>query len=301
MPKQQPTELGSSRDAESKSDAGLRAAIASAIELQETVEWCRERRSNPKGHTAPPPNMRILEARVTDAVRRHARRVEEHLESQRKHAPDRLAEPDVLAATYFSAPEVLRWIAQHLPRGQLELLSTPSTDERLCDHVLEAAVAQAVDNTLGLAVPELRARASALGWALVSPAQYADFYREEVLPAWSRQGGKIRLCLECGGPFALGDKRQRYCSDACAARRRNRGRQKVGKGRSAPETDRKRNEERLQRHLRSCKVCNVGEFCATWEAMFQADALSRRSFDVTPEIAEETQASSGRRRKRGAR
>lgn len=303
MSQQQPTAPGSNRNSGSMdSVTKVRADVRAAYALLQTVEWCRERRKNPKKNSAPPPNDRILEARVTDAVRRHTRRVEEHLASQRKNAPDRPARLDVIAATYFSAPEVLEWISQHLPRAQQELLSDPGTDERQCDHLLEALVAQAVENTLGLAVPELRARGSALGWALVSPAQYADFYREEVLPAWSRLGGEVRLCPECGGAFALGDKRQRYCSHACSARKRNRRRQKVGKGLSASETATRRKEGRLRRHFKSCKMCKRNDFCASALAMqLSEDALSHQSLDVTPEVAEEMQASSGRQRKRGVR
>ncbi|WP_176423090.1 hypothetical protein [Myxococcus sp. AM009] len=207
----------------------------------------------------------------------------------------------MIAATYFSPLEVLEWIARHLPAAQRTFLSASDSDERLCDDVLDAVVAQAVGNEQGLAVPELRARASALGWALVSPAQYAAFYREEVLPAWSRMGGEVRRCPECGSSFALRDKRQRYCSDTCSARQRNRSRQKVGKGRSAAETAAKRVADRLQRHLRSCKVCNAGRFCPSQEAMLQMDdALSHRSYDVTPELVEEMQAGRGRKRKRSA-
>lgn len=299
---QQPTKPGSNRNSESKSDERLSAALASTLELYETVEWCRERRRNPKGPAAPPPNERIFEARVQDAVWRYTYRVEDHRESQLQQVPGRPVGLAVRAAAYFPLPRVNEWIAKHLLSAQRALLSDPGTDERLCDHLLDAAVAQAVDNAVGLAVPELRARASALGWELVPPAQYADFYRREVLPAWSRAGGEVRLCLECGEPFALADNRKRYCSKPCSARQRNRGRQKVGKGLSAPETARKRLQERIQRHWDSCKVCRRGQPCASREAMLQADdALAHLSPGMTPEHAEEMQASSGRQRKRGAR
>lgn len=300
MPKSRPTRPGQGQNSGSEQSAQLRADVEAAWNLEAIRSWIGERRSNPKGHTAPPPNMRILEARVTDAVRRHASRVEDHRAPRRNRVPGRLAEDDVIAATYFSPLEALEWISKHLSTAQRKFLSAPDSDERLCDDFLDAVVAQSVGNAQGLALPELRARASALGWALVSPAQYASFYREEVLPAWSQLGGEVRRCPECGGAFALSDKRQRYCSDTCSARQRNRGRQKVGNGRSAAETARKRAEVKVRSHFQSCNECKAGRFCPTREALLQSDdALSRRSDDVTPELAEEMQASQGRKRKRG--
>lgn len=301
MPKQ-PAESGPHRNAESKFDAGLLAAVASSYELLETVEWCRERRKNPKANTAPPPNDRILEARVTDAVRRRERLMPDPRAFQRKHMPSRNAAFDILGSVCPPAPDVLHQLSAHLTDDQQAWLSDPRTDERLCDEFLDAAVAQIVGSAHGLPALDLRARASALGWALVPPAQYADFYRREILPALNRLGSEVSRCPECGEAFVPRHKRQRYCSDTCSARQRNRGRQKAGKGLSAQETAMRRAKHRFQLHWDSCKACRAGRNCATREAMLQAqDALSHRSYEMTPELADEVQASSGWKRKQGGR
>lgn len=297
----QPTESCPNRNAESKFDEGLRAAIASSYQLLETVEWCRERRKNPKENTAPPPNDRILEARVTDAVRRREGLMPDPRAFQRKHMPSRNTAFDILDSVCPPAPDVLHQLSAYLTDDQRAFLSDPRSDERLCDDFLDAAVAQIVGSAHGLPALELRARARALGWALVPPAQYADFYRREILPALNRLGSEVSRCPECGEAFVPRHKRQRYCSDTCSARQRNRGRQKAGNGRSAVETARRRTEDRIRRHFESCKACRAGAPCDRREAMFQADdALAHRSYEMTPELAEEVQASAGRQRKRGA-
>jgi hypothetical protein len=274
-------------------------ALHGAWALQATIEWCRGRRKNSKKNTAPPPNNRILEARLTDALRRKANLIANNRALQRKTVPGTSVSLASLKESSLFSPEMYQRLLGALSDTQRALLSNPQADEHLCDDTVDAVVARIVRNKQGLSAPELRDKASALGWALASPTQYADFYRQEILPTLSRMGGPILRCPECCVAFSPKNKRQRYCSNTCSARYRNRGRQKVGKGRSAMETTKKRAEDQLQRHWNSCKLCLSGKPCARREAFLQADdALSHISYRIAPEDAVELQASSGRKRKR---
>lgn len=109
--------------------------------------------------------------------------------------------------------------------------------------------------------------------------QIGEFMRESFIPWFNSVTGDDRLCVECGTLFGRTDGRGEhaaFCSDGCSAVRRNRGREKVGGGRSAAETATRRREVRFTRHAESCATCKAGEWCAVRERIFGAlDALDR--------------------------
>lgn len=111
-------------------------------------------------------------------------------------------------------------------------------------------------------------------------------------------------CAECALPL-IGPPRAHYCSERCGTRKRNRGRQRVGKGLTPTETSRHRLEERLRRHFARCGTCGGGDWCPEREAMFySADALApRRRVGLDPEAAEavKQRTATGRTAARGVK
>ncbi len=108
-----------------------------------------------------------------------------------------------------------------------------------------------------------------------------------------------RLCEECGDWIGCQRPSTRR-HGRCSTRARNRGRQKLGNGRSAAEHARTRGERRLKRPVKMCKLCKVG-YCATREALLQVDDVMNPhhlSDGLAPEVAESIVERGGRTAKR---
>jgi hypothetical protein len=120
------------------------------------------------------------------------------------------------------------------------------------------------------------------------PAEYEQCFHRDVLPFLARDPLN-RRCLRCGGKV-YGRTDKEYCSAACAAIPRNRGRNTI--------------KEKADRHWEMCVACQQGKSCAYRDALAagrtprSTDALSRRHPRMTPEEAYEMRAVSGRKRRR---
>ena len=147
------------------------------------------------------------------------------------------------------------------------------------------------------------ARALVSYWSPSGPL-FETFMRELYIPRWKTLAppGELRRCEECFREFPPTDARDRFCNSTCAGRSRNRGRQKLGNGKSAAENAAHRRELAVQKHWKKCAACKVGSPCPQREGLFQSsDALSHLSGRVTPETAENLAARDGRRPKRSVK
>lgn len=117
--------------------------------------------------------------------------------------------------------------------------------------------------------------------SLPSPDQYARRFAEYA-QQWNvcHWNSGVMLCPRCGRRAAKPDARAQFCSDTCSAAARNRGRQKVGGGRSAQETARARGTKLSTRHFASHKTCPAmrpGGSCAKLEAILRGQMAIEES------------------------
>jgi hypothetical protein len=170
------------------------------------------------------------------------------------------AKRDVMDSPYLSAPVVFERLQHVLSHKQKAQLSNPQTDERLRIAIVSYLVAYGGND------PE-RLKAAARAW------QLGELRIED---------GIIKRCPEWGHPKCSGyHTRDEFCSDDCAARFRNRGRQKIGNGKSTYENAQARRDKKAKRHFEKCRLRREGQYCAKCETysvpMSHADALNRRS------------------------
>jgi hypothetical protein len=79
----------------------------------------------------------------------------------------------------------------------------------------------------------------------------------------------------------------RHCSEECGNRARNRGRERIGDGRSAAEHTVAKFGQRYKRHVKYCPRCNTGWHCKVGEQLFiqtTTDALDRPRGDLPGEL-----------------
>ena len=126
---------------------------------------------------------------------------------------------------------------------------------------------------------------------------------QEVAAAYA----EVRLCEECSCSFALTRDDARYCSEACSARARNRGRPETRRHRSTDEMLRTQREHRkrtrIEAHAQTCSVCQRGEFCME-KVELELSLGATEPLDCsrgTFEEAERRAASNGQTPKRGPR
>jgi hypothetical protein len=165
------------------------------------------------------------------------------------------AKIDVMKMPYLSPHAVFSKLQAVLSEDQKALLSNPQTDERLRAAILDYLVAHCGDDAEKL-------RAAAYEWRL------GDLPIED---------GTIKRCPECPSYHT----REEFCSEEHAARNRNRGRQKVGNGKTIYENAQARRDKKAMRHFANCRLRKNGQFCPKCEAlsvpMSHADALNRRT------------------------
>ena len=150
-------------------------------------------------------------------------------------------------------------------------------------------------------------------------ARRSEYRRTYLASILRKYKWPIRVCPECGERFLVhrseailnqplvgtsteGQEPRR--SDAmyhegCASRRRNRGRGKIGNGKSAAENAIARREKRLGRHQAACRVCRDSGFCSHFQILVDAaltsvDALDNLHPALTPDGAERVAAQGGR-------
>lgn len=136
------------------------------------------------------------------------------------------------------------------------------------------------------------AQAERLVRTLPTPGPWKDEYGSELLPELRPLRGPVSRCSECGRPFHQ-KAGKTYCNDRCSARFRNRGKQKVGNGKSAAENAIARSKKALKGHLESgnCLVRKGKGFCPTCEALQGSlapwdDMLNHRNWSMDPEAAD---------------
>jgi hypothetical protein len=105
---------------------------------------------------------------------------------------------------------------------------------------------------------------------------YEQFMNGIFVPAYNAyyRPYKKQLCVECWALMGLEDGRSdgaSYHDDKCAARARQRGREKVNGGKSNEEVALKRRDERVKRHWKSHADCPAmrGEICLTLEMLIK--------------------------------
>lgn len=104
---------------------------------------------------------------------------------------------------------------------------------------------------------------------LPTPKQYAEFHANVIAPAMRLiSGNTVGRCEGCGEPVVATRPDQRFCSDTCSARNRNRGRNKIASA--------------AQRHFARCARCSTGKPCKDLERLAatggrRGDAMGRRT------------------------
>jgi len=105
-----------------------------------------------------------------------------------------------------------------------------------------------------------------------TPNEYRRLLLEHYVPEYNRISTTDRCCVECGTLFAIGrDGRSRsskYCTDACAARPRNRDRVRTSKA--------DRVQLQVKHHMANCISCKTGRRpCLHMEALLAGEGHIR--------------------------